>query len=132
VLGFTCAPAGFTMARPAELIAVAVRNLERAVPALGPLKLVVRLELRGRGDVQVFRVRLPGPEVTKGEPGDARVEVVLPRSHFNQLAEKGKLRHWRDGYESGQIKVAGDPEIRKLIGTVIERHMARTRLKKAH
>ncbi len=120
------------MARPAELIAVAVRNLEREVPALGPLKLVVRLELRGRGDVQVFRVRLPGPEVTKGEPQDARVEVVLARSHFNELAEKGKLRQWVDGYESGQIRVAGDPEIRKLIGTVIERHMARTRLKKAH
>jgi hypothetical protein len=120
------------MARPAELIAIAVRNLEREVPALGPLKLVVRLELRGRGDVQVFRVRLPGPEVTKGEPEDARVEVILPRSHFNQLVEKGKLRHWRDAYESGQVKVAGDPEIQKLIGTVIERHMARTRIKKAH
>ena len=120
------------MARPAELIAVAVRNLEREVPALGPLKLVVRLELRGRGDVQVFRVRLPGPEVTKGEPEDARVEVILPRSRFNQLAEKGKLPQWRDAYESGQIRVGGDPEIQKLIGTVIERHMARTRLKKAH
>jgi hypothetical protein len=120
------------MARPAELIAIAVRNLEREVPALGPLKLVVRLELRGRGDVQVFRVRLPGPEVTKGEPEDARVEVVLPRSLFNQLVEKGKLRQWRDAYESGQIRVAGDPEIQKLIGTVIDRHMARARIKKAH
>ena len=49
------------------------------VPALGPLKLVVRLELRGRGDVQVFRVRLPGPEVTKGEPEDARVQVAMSR-----------------------------------------------------
>ena len=56
----------------------------------------------------------------------------LELSEINQLAEKGKLRHWRDAYESGQIKVAGDSEIRKLIGTVIERHMARTRLKKAH
>jgi hypothetical protein len=120
------------MARPAELIAVAVRNLEREVPALAPLKVVVRLELRGRGDVQVFRVRLPGPEVTKGEPEDARVEVALPRSSFNQLAEKGRLRDWRDAYESGQIKVGGDPEIRKLIGTVIDRHMARAKLKKAH
>jgi len=120
------------MARPAELIAVAVRNLEREVPALGPLKLVVRLELRGRGDVQVFRVRLPGPEVTKGEPDDARVEVILPRSHFNQLVEKGKLQHWCDAYESGQMRVGGDPEIQKLIGTVIERHLARTRMKKAH
>jgi hypothetical protein len=120
------------MARPTELIAVAVRNLEREVPALGPLKLVVRLELRGRGDVQVFRVRLPGPEVTKGEPDDARMLVALPRSQFNQLAEKGKLHDWRDAYESGHIKVGGDPEIQRLIGTVIERHMARTRLKKAH
>ena len=120
------------MARPAELIAVAVRNLEREVPALAPLKVVVRLELRGRGDVQVFRVRLPGPEVTKGEPEDARVEVALPRGSFNQLAEKGRLRDWRDAYESGQIKVGGDPEIRKLIGTVIDRHMARAKLKKAH
>jgi hypothetical protein len=133
VLGLDCARAGgLTMARPAELIAIAVRNLEREVPALGPLKLVVRLELRGRGDVQVFRVRLPGPEVTKGEPEDARVEVILLRSLFNQLVEKGKLRQWRDAYESGQIKVAGDPEIQKLIGTVIDRHMARARIKKAH
>jgi hypothetical protein len=120
------------VARPAELIAVAVRNLEREVPALAPLKVVVRLELRGRGDVQVFRVRLPGPEVTKGEPQDARVEVILPRSHFNQLVEKGRLQNWREAYESGQIKIAGDPEIRRLIGTVIERQMARSRLKKAH
>ena len=81
------------MARPAELIAVAVRNLEREVPALGPLKLVVRLELRGRGDVQVFRVRLPGPEVTKGEPDDARVQVALSRSiggkcHHHRLSPR--------------------------------------------
>jgi hypothetical protein len=120
------------LARPGELIAVAVRNLEREVPALARLKLVIRLELRGRGDVQVFRVRLPAPEVRKGEPDDARLEVSMPRSHFNQLAEKGKLRNWRDAYDNGHIKVAGDPEIRRLIGTVIERHMARTRLKKAH
>jgi hypothetical protein len=120
------------LARPAELIAVAVRNLEREVPALAPLKLVIRLELRGRGDVQVFRVRLPGPGVTKGEPNDARVEIAMPRSVFNQFAEKGRVADWREAYEHGHIRVAGDPEIRKLIGTVIERHMARTRLKKAH
>ena len=92
----------------------------------------MRLELRGRGDVQVFRVRLPGPEVTKGEPEDARVEVILPRRTSTSSPRRGSSRHWRDAYESGQIKVAGDPEIQKLIGTVIERHMARTRLKKAH
>jgi hypothetical protein len=120
------------LARPTELIAVAVRNLEREVPALARLKLVVRLELRGRGDVQVFRVRLPAPDVTRGEPEDARLDVTLSRAQFNQLAEKGELRHWREAYDHGHIKVSGDPEVRKLIGTVVERQMARTRLKKAH
>jgi hypothetical protein len=120
------------MPRPQELIAVAVRNLEREIPALAHLSIVVRLELRGRGDVQVFRVRLPAPEVTKGEPGDARLEVAMPRSVFNQHAEKGELRTWREAYEHGEIRVTGDPEVRKLIGTVIERHMARSQLRKAH
>jgi hypothetical protein len=120
------------VARPAELIAVAVRNLEREVPALAPLKAVLRLELRGRGDVQVFRVRLPGPEVTKGEPDDARLEISMSRSVFNEFAEKGQLPDWREAYDRGHIRVAGDPEIRRLIGTVIERQMARSRLKKAH
>ena len=120
------------MARPTELIAVAVRNLEREVPALARLKLVVRLELRGRGDVQVFRVRLPAPEVTRGEPEDARLEIALARSHFNELVEKNELWRWREAYDHGHIKVSGDPEVRKLIGTVMERQMARARLKKAH
>ena len=120
------------MATAQQLIATATRNFEREVPALAKLKLVIRLELRGRGDVQVFRVRFPGPEVTKGEPGDARLEVTMSRSHFNQLAEKGRLTDWREAYDHGQIKVAGDPEVRKLVGTVIERQEARARLKKAH
>src|SRR5918996_1160321 len=118
------------MARAAELINIAVRSLEREVPALAKLKLIVRLELRARGDVQVFRVRLPGPEVTKGEPDDARLEISLPRSHFNELATEGQLKHWREAYEHGDVKIAGDPPVVKLVGTVIERHEARSRLKK--
>jgi hypothetical protein len=120
------------MPRPQELIAVAVRNLEREVPALARLKIVVRLELRGRGDVQVFRVRLPAPEVSKGEPDDARLDVAMPRSVFNRLAEKGRVADWREAYDHGEVRVGGDPEVRKLIGTVIERHLARSQLRKAH
>jgi hypothetical protein len=120
------------LARASELIAVAVRNIEREIPALAPLKLIVRLELRGRGDVQVFRVRLPGPEVTKGEPDDARIEVALPRSEFNTLAAEGRVKDWRAAYEHGHLKVAGDRDIQKLIATVVERHEARARLKKSH
>jgi hypothetical protein len=131
LLGFASA-AEALMPRPQELIAVAVRNLEREVPALARLKVVVRLELRGRGDVQVFRVRLPAPEVTKGEPEDARLEVAMSRSVFNQLAEKGRVVDWREAFDRGEVRVGGDPEVRKLVGTVIERHLARARLKRAH
>jgi len=119
------------MARAQELISTAYRNITAEVPALARLKLTLRLELRGRRDIQVFSVRVPGPEITKVDPGDARIEITLPRSHFNELATEGKISDWHEAYDHGQIKVEGDPEIRKLIGTVIERQEARGRLKKA-
>jgi hypothetical protein len=119
------------MPRPQELIAVAVRNLEREVPALAHLSIVVRLELRGRGDLQIFRVRLPAPEVSKGEPDDARLELAMSRSVFNRFAEKGRLADWREAFDRGEIRVTGDPEVRKLIGTVVERQLARAQLRKA-
>jgi hypothetical protein len=115
-----------------ELISVSYRNITAEVPALAKLKLIVRLELRGRGDVQVYRVRIPGPEISKTDPSDARIEVAVARSHFNELAADGKIRHWREAYDHGDVKVSGDPNVRKLIGQVIERHEARSRLKKAH
>jgi hypothetical protein len=70
--------------------------------------------------------------VTKGEPDDARVEVTIARAQFNELAEKGRLADWRDAYEHGHVKVIGDPEIRRLIGTVIERQVARGQLRRSH
>jgi hypothetical protein len=118
------------MPRTQDLIATAYRRLILEVPALDKLKLVLRLELRGRGDVQVFRVRAPGPDITKGEPEDARLEVSMPRSHFNELATDGKLKHWREAYEQGHIKVSGDRQIQRLIGEVIARHEGRARLRK--
>jgi hypothetical protein len=115
-----------------ELISIAYRNITVEVPALAKLKLIVRLELRGRGDVQVFRVRVPGPEITKSEPEDARIEVSIPRSHFNELVADGRIRDWREAYEHGHIKASGDPNVLRLIGQVVERQMARSQLKKAH
>ena len=115
-----------------ELISVAYRNITAEIPALAKLKLIFRLELRGRGDVQVFRVRIPGPEISKIEPEDARLEVSVARSDFNELAADGKLRDWHEAYDHGHVKVSGDPNVRRLIGQVIERHEARSRLKKAH
>src|ERR1700724_1016149 len=71
-----------------SLIETAVTRFLEGRPALQPLKLVAGLELRGRGDMQHYRVELPGPKVTKVVPSDARVTLEIPRSHFNELATK--------------------------------------------
>ena len=121
-----------SMAAPTkELIESAVANLQREVPALTRLKLVFGLELRGRGDVQLYRVEVPGPKVSKGFADDERLRVSIPRSHFNQLAADGTVKHWHEAFDHGHIKVEGDPNIQKLIGQVIEHREARARLKKA-
>jgi hypothetical protein len=115
-----------------ELIATAIERFQAEVPALAQLKLVFELELRGRGDVQMFRVEVPGPEISKGSTEDARVSVSMPRSHFNELATEGNVRHYREAYESGAISASGDPNIQKLIAQVVERHEQRARTKKVH
>ena len=107
------------------LIRQAVENLQTEVPALKQLKLVVRLELRSRGDVPIWRVELPGPEISKDPAGDARIDVSVSRSHFNELAAEGRLKHWVDAYEHGHVRVTGDAAVTKLIGNVIQRHLAR-------
>jgi hypothetical protein len=109
------------------LIARAVERFGDEVPALRRLRLVIRLELRARGDVPVWRVEVPGPKISKDPAGDARVEVSVVRSHFNELAADGRLRHWADAYEHGHVKVAGEPAVMKLVGNVIERQLSRAR-----
>ena len=108
------------------LITQAVERLQEEVPSLRQLKLVVRLELRARGDVPIWRVAVPGPEITKDPAGDARLDVSVARSHFNELAAEGRLRDWVDAYEHGHVRVSGDPAVTKLIGNVIQRQLART------
>lgn len=108
------------------LIDQAVRGIGDEVPALKQLKLVIRLELRARGDAPVWRVELPGPRITKEPPADAKLDVSVARSHFNELASDGRLDHWIEAYERGHVKVAGEPAVVKLIGSVIQRQRTRT------
>ena len=114
------------------LIETAVTRFLDEVPALAPLKLVAGLELRGRGDVQMYRIELPGPKVTKDIAADARVRISLPRSHFNELATKGRVRDWREAFEKGEAKAIGVEQVMKLIVNVVERQEGRARLRKAH
>ncbi len=115
----------------AALVTRAVERFQEEVPALAELKLTFALELKGRGDLQVFRVEVPGPKVSKEQPDDARVSVTFDRSEFNDLAEKGTLESYRRAWEKGEIKASGDPNIQKLIGQVVERQIERSRLKKS-
>ena len=108
------------------LIEQAIQQFGDEVPALKNLKLVIRLELRARGhDAPVWRVEVPGPKVTKDPAGDARVEVSIPRSHFNELAKDGTLKHWVEAYRTGHVNVAGDSSVVKLVGAAIQRQLGR-------
>jgi hypothetical protein len=109
-------------------IARAVERLQDEVPSLRQLKLVVKVELRARGvDAPIWRVELPGPKIDRDPAGDARLEVSVSRSHFNELAEDGRLRDWAKAYELGHVRVAGDSAVLKLLANVVQRQLARTR-----
>ena len=117
-----------------HLVEKAVSDFQKLVPALQKLKLVAELELRGRGDVQLYRVELSGagaPKVTKDIASDAKVRVSIPRSHFNELVEHPGLRFWREAFESGHARAIGPPEMLKLIAQVVQKQEERDRSKRA-
>jgi hypothetical protein len=113
------------------LIETGVRRFQEEVPALDKLKLVIGLELRGRGDTQIYRVEVPGPKVTKDIRGDERIRLAVPRAAFNQLAAEGTIKDWRQAFEHGDAKVSGPTEILQLIQRVVERQEERARTRKA-
>ena len=80
--------------------------------------------------MQLFRVEVPGPKITKDIASDAKVRLSVPRSHFNELADEGRVRNWRDAFASGTVKASGPPEILKLIQNVVEKQEERTRTRK--
>ena len=113
------------------LIETAIRRFLQDVPALAKLKLVAGLQLRGRGDVQLYRVEMPGPKVTKSEASDARVRLMVQRKEFNELATEGHIRQWREAFELGHARAEGSEQILRLIAQVVERQDERSRTRKA-
>jgi hypothetical protein len=114
------------------LIEQAVANIASEVPALAPLKIVIDLELRGRGDVQVYRVELPGPKISKQFADDAKVRLEIPRADFNELVAAGGLDKWIDAFEHGHAKASGQDQIIKLIANVVARQSGRNHTSKLH
>ena len=101
------------------------------MPSLQQLKLVAGLELRGRGDVQMYRVELPGPKVTKDIAADAKVRLEVPRAKFNDLATRGHVKDWREAFAHGEAKASGIDQVMKLIVSVVERQEERSRTRRA-
>jgi hypothetical protein len=81
--------------------------------------------------VQLYRIELPGPKVTKDIAADAKVRLSIPRPQFNELATKGHIGDWRDAFEHGTAQVSGIEQILKLIVNVVERQEERGRTRKA-
>jgi hypothetical protein len=113
------------------LIELATRRFIGEVPSLEPIKLVVGIELRGRGDVQHFRLEMPGLKVTKGPAADARVRVDMRREFFNVMAREAKVPDWIEAFAYGQAKASGPEQILRLIINVVERQQERERTPKA-
>jgi hypothetical protein len=113
------------------LIEQATQRFIEEVPALEPIKLVVGIELRGRGDVQQFRLQMPGIHVTRAPAEDARLHVEMQRAFFNVMAKEGKVPDWVEAFTYGQAKASGPEQIVKLIRQVVERQQEREHTRKA-
>src|ERR1700682_834689 len=113
------------------LIELATRRFIEEVPALQPIKLVVGIELRGRGDVQHFRLEMPDVEVTQAPADDARVRVEMRREFFNVMPHEAKVPDWIEAFSYGQAKATGPEQFLRLIISVVERHEERQRTRRA-
>jgi len=113
------------------LIELATRRFIEEVPALAPIKLIVSIELRGRGDVQQFSLQMPDVLVTKGSAADAHVRVEMARAFFNVMAREGKVPDWIEAFTYGQAKASGPEQFLKLIIKVVEAQQERQHLRKA-
>jgi hypothetical protein len=120
------------MASTPELIRTAVERFQSEVPALANLKIVIGLQLKAKHDVQLYRVELPGPQISKDLAQDERILIEIDRPQFNELAEKGTLKSYRRAAETGHIKATGDSNVVKLVTQVVEKQEERNRLRKVH
>lgn len=108
-----------------------MRRFLEEVPALAPLRLVAGLELRAHRDVQLYRVELPGPKVSKAIASDAKVTLEVRRDRFNELAVKGHVADWRSAFEHGDAKATGIEQVLRLIQNVVEKQEERGRARRA-
>ena len=114
------------------MIETAVRGVLEEVPALVPLKLVVGIDMHGRGDLQQFRLEMPSVTVTKDMATDARIRIDMRRDFFNAMVENdAKVADWREAFTYGQAKATGVEQYLRLIVSVVEKAEERARTRRA-
>lgn len=106
-------------------VEIALKQLLEHVPALKPLKLIAAAEVQGGRDVQLIRIVMPGPQVTKAIAPDARVTLTIRRDLLNEMIELNDLQAWIRAWDHGKFRVSGVQEYLKLIGQVIEKTAAK-------
>lgn len=106
-------------------VEIALKQLLEHVPALKPLKLIAAAEVQGGRDIQLIRVVMPGPQVTKAIAPDARVTLTIRRDLLNEMIELNDLQAWIRAWDHGKFRVSGVQEYLKLIGQVIEKTAAK-------
>jgi hypothetical protein len=115
------------------LIEAAVKSVLEEVPALKPMKLVVGIDLHGRGDLQQFRLVMPDLVVTKDIAADARVRIELRRDFFNLMVEHGaRVDDWEQAFREGRARATGVQQYLQLIAKVVGKQQERDRLRRAH
>jgi hypothetical protein len=114
------------------MIEQAVRSFLEEVPALAPIKLVVGVDLHGRGDTQQFRLQMPDVKVTRDIGTDARVRIEMRRDFFNAMIQAGaRVDDWAEAFHEGRAKATGVEQYLRLIVNVVEKAQERARLRRA-
>lgn len=102
------------------------RRFIEAVPALGKLALVVKVDLQAKGDHQIYKLTFPGPVVEKDDGQPAMIDVLIMRQDFNALLDpRFGLKEWTEAFEQGKIKASGGGML-QLIERVIEKQQRRS------
>jgi hypothetical protein len=113
------------------LIEQAARRFVGEVPSLAQLKMIFEVQLRGRGDVQHFRLQMPEVEVSKGPAADAQIRIDTRREFFNVMAAEAKVPDWIEAFTYGKAHANGPEPFLRLIATVVDRHQERQNLRRA-
>jgi hypothetical protein len=106
-------------------VEVALKQLLEHVPDLKPLKIIAAAEVQGGKDVQLIRVQMPGPKVTKAIAPDARITVSIRRDLLNEMNDLNDLQAWVRAWDHGKFRASGVEQYLKLIGQVVSKRAAK-------